>query len=348
MKDTMTSQERVYAAFSLSEPDRTPVFPMVTYASGTSLGYSVWEYCHDVNKMVKGQLHLRERFGHDFVISFVDVWVFAEAVGVRLDFPENSTPKPVESPVKSLEDVERLEVPDPSRDGRLPILIEGIETLRREVGGTIPIYTGGQGPFSLAAEIRGLETFLKDLYRNRELALKLIKFCTEYMIEMGKAEAGAGADIVHLGDSYAGPSLVSPTFFRDYAMPYDKAVFEHWKKEGVLSSLHICGKSSRIWEYMIETGTDNIEVDQTVDLAEAKRTFGGRVCLAGNLDPSAAMYHGTPDQVERASRECIKAAGAGGGYILSPGCVVMPNFPQGNLDALVRAAREYGRYPLPN
>jgi len=316
---------------------------MVTYASGMLLGYSVREYCHDVDKMVKGQLHLHKRFGCDFVCSFVDVWVFAEAVGVKLNFPEDTAPKPVESPIKTLEDVERLEIPDPRRDGRLPVIIRGIELLRKEIGGTVPIYTGGQGPFSLAAEIRGLETFLKDLYLNKELALKLIKFCTAYMIETGKAEVDAGADIVHLGDSYAGPSLVSPRFFRDYAMPYEKIVFEHWKKHGALTSLHICGKSKPIWNEMIETGTDNIEVDQTVDLAEAKRKLCSRVCLTGNLDPSAVMYHGTSDEVERAARKCIQAAGAGGGYILSPGCVVMPGFPPTNLDALVRAARDYGR-----
>jgi len=344
--DRMTPRERVYCAYSLSEPDRIPVFSMVTYASATALGYSVKEYCHDVKKMVRGQVELQKKFGHDLVYSFVDVWVFAETVGVILDFHDNSTPKPVESPVKVLEDVEKLEVPDQRKDGRLPIIIEGIELLREEVGRQIPIYTGGQGPFSMAAEIRGLETFLKDLYLNRELALKLIRFCTEYMIEMGKAEAESGADIVHLGDSYAGTSLVSPKFFEMYAMPYDKAVFEHWKKQGVLTSLHICGKSSPIWQYMIETGTDNIEIDQIADLAEAKSTLGDRICIAGNLDPSATMYHGTPDEVEKAAKECIQAAGGGGGFILSPGCVVMPGFPPSNLHALVRAARTYGRYTL--
>lgn len=191
------SLERVKVAYSLGEPDRIPVFPMVTYASGTRLGYSLREYCHDAKKMVKSQLHFQGQFGYDFALSFADVWVFAEAVGVRLDFPDNNTPNPVESPVKTMEDLERLEVPDPGRDGRLPIIVEGIELLRREVGSKIAIYTGGQGPFSLAAEIRGLQAFLKDLYLNRELALKLVEFCTEYMIEMGRAEAQAGADIVH-------------------------------------------------------------------------------------------------------------------------------------------------------
>jgi uroporphyrinogen decarboxylase len=342
----MTPLERVRAAYSLSEPDRVPVFPMVSYGSGTPLGYSTWEYCHDAKKMVKSQLHFQERFGPDFVTSFVDVWVFAEAVGVKLDFQENKNPEPIEYPVKSLEDVERLHVPDPRRDGRLPIIVQGIELLRSKTRGKVPIYSGGQGPFSLAAEIRGLVTFLRDLYVNRELALKLIEFCTEYMLEMGKAEAEVGADIMHLGDSFAGGSLVSPTFFKEYAMPYDRIVFDRWKKDGVLTSLHICGKSSSIWDYMVETGTDNIEIDQSVDIAEAKRQIGEHVCLTGNLDPSAVMYYGTIDEIERKSRECIEAAAHGGGYILSPGCLVMPNFPPSNLEMLFKVAREYGRYPL--
>ena len=344
MGKEMTSAERVRAAYSLKEPDRIPVFPMVTYASGAPIGYGLREYCCDVEKMVRGQLHLQKWLDCDFVLSFVDVWVFAEAVGVRLDFRENNTPNPVESPVKSSEDVEKLEVPDPRKDGRLPIIVEGIDRLRRQVGGKIAIYTGGQGPFSLAAEIRGLQAFLKDLYVNRDLALKLVKFCTEYMVEMGRAEAQAGADIVHLGDSFAGPSLVSPRFFRDYAMPYDKIVFDQWRKEGVLTSLHICGRSTPIWDDMVENGTHNIEVDQTVDIGAAKGKVGHRACLTGNIDPSAVIRYGTIEMVEKKTRECIEAAGSGGGYVLSPGCVVMPGFPQANLETMMRVAKENGRY----
>jgi uroporphyrinogen decarboxylase len=177
MKEAMTSLERVTAAYLLSEPDRVPVFSMVSYGSGTSLGYSTWEYCHDVKKMVKSQLHFQERFGCDFVIGFLDVWAFAEAVGVRLNFYENNAPEPIEYSIKNMADVDSLQVADPWRDGRLRIILQGIEMLRGETGGKVPVYTGGQGPFSLAAEMRGLVTFLRDMSRNRELALKLIKFC---------------------------------------------------------------------------------------------------------------------------------------------------------------------------
>jgi uroporphyrinogen decarboxylase len=97
---------------------------------------------------------------------------------------------------------------------------------------------------------------------------------------------------------------------------------------------------------MVETGTDNIEIDQSIDIAEAKKQIGDRVCLTGNLDPSALVYHGTVDEVRRESRKCIEAAAQGGGYVLSPGCLVMPGFPPSNLEVLFTTAREYGRYPL--
>jgi uroporphyrinogen decarboxylase len=95
---------------------------------------------------------------------------------------------------------------------------------------------------------------------------------------------------------------------------------------------------------MVETGTHNIEVDQTVDLAEAKGKVAHRACLTGNIDPSAIIRYGTTEEVENKTRECIQAAGSGGGYVLSPGCVVMPGFPQVNLETMMHVARESGRY----
>jgi len=51
---------------------------MVTYASGTPLGYGVRKYCHDIKRMVKGQVELQRKSCDDLVYSFIGVWVFAE------------------------------------------------------------------------------------------------------------------------------------------------------------------------------------------------------------------------------------------------------------------------------
>jgi uroporphyrinogen decarboxylase len=66
----------------------------------------------------------------------------------------------------------------------------------------------------------------------------------------------------------------------------------------------------------------------------------------GNLDPTNVLYLGTPETVEGASKECIMKAGRGGGLILSSGCDVPMRTPFRNIDAMVHAAEEYGKYPI--
>lgn len=54
------------------------------------------------------------------------------------------------------------------------------------------------------------------------------------------------------------------------------------------------------------------------------------------------MLRGTPELVFQECIDLIAAAGAGGGFILSPGCEVPRDTPPENMDAMVRAAREFG------
>ena len=81
-----------------------------------------------------------------------------------------------------------------------------------------------------------------------------------------------------------------------------------------------------------------------VDLADAKRRWGDKFCLKGNLNTFDLMLHGTPDQVAQAAREAIDAAGAGGGFILSTGDQCGRDTPDANFEALVEVSRTYGRY----
>ncbi len=344
MSTDQSSLERIRAAVDLEEPDRVPVVPLVTYALSNLVGSSVSDYCHDPRKLSDAVIAGYRKFHYDAAIVYADVYLFAEAAGLRLEFPPDSVPKPLQSPITNLEDVERLQLPDPRKDGRLPILLEAIERTSRELPERVAVYSGGQGPFSLAAEIRGLDTFLKDLYLNRPLVEKLIRFSTEYMIELGRAEVEAGAHIIHLGDSFAGPSIVSPRFFRELALPYDRRIFEKWKGFGALTSLHVCGDSSLIWPLVAETKADIFEVDYLVDIARAKDFFKDKLCVMGNIDPAGVIHRGTQEDNERACRSCIEKGASDGGYILSSGCLIMPGFPPQNLDAIVSTARQIGAY----
>ena len=55
-----------------------------------------------------------------------------------------------------------------------------------------------------------------------------------------------------------------------------------------------------------------------VDLAEAKRRIGDRVCMIGGFDQFHFFTGCTPEETRAEVRRCFEAAGAGGGFILSP------------------------------
>ena len=56
------------------------------------------------------------------------------------------------------------------------------------------------------------------------------------------------------------------------------------------------------------------------------------------------MLRGTPADVEKAARECIDAAAAGGGFILSTGDQCGRDTPDENIFKLIEVARTYGKY----
>ena len=81
------------------------------------------------------------------------------------------------------------------------------------------------------------------------------------------------------------------------------------------------------------------------DLAEAKRELAPAV-ISGNLSPVGLMVHGSPSDVEAACIELIQKCAPGGRYVLSAGCGIPIDAPQGNVQAVVDTVKRYGRYPI--
>ena len=81
-----------------------------------------------------------------------------------------------------------------------------------------------------------------------------------------------------------------------------------------------------------------------VDLAEVKKSLGGKIALSGNLHTTEVMLLGSPDVVRKASEKAIDAAAEGGGFILMTGDQCGRDTPYENIFAMVETARSYGKY----
>jgi uroporphyrinogen decarboxylase len=58
------------------------------------------------------------------------------------------------------------------------------------------------------------------------------------------------------------------------------------------------------------------------------------------------LTRGTPEEVEKEVKKCIKDAGSGGGYILGSGNGLPEYCKIENILAMADAVKKYGKYPL--
>jgi hypothetical protein len=157
-------------------------------------------------------------------------------------------------------------------------------------------------------------------------------------------------DEITIQGSASSLSYSSLRFFREYDLPWLKEVTRRTKAAGVLTHLHVCGRSREIVELVhAHTDVDVMEPIEpppggNVDLAEAKRRFGDKLALKGNLNTFKLLTYGTVAEVREAAKRCLEAAMEGGGFWLATGDQTPANAPEENLVAVIETAREYGRY----
>jgi uroporphyrinogen decarboxylase len=91
---------------------------------------------------------------------------------------------------------------------------------------------------------------------------------------------------------------------------------------------------------------DGLSLDQKVDFAYARKAVGDSICLIGNVNPAGTLFLGKPEDAAREAEYAIRSAGQNGNFILSSGCLMPPDIPPENLQAMVDTAKRVGMYPL--
>ena len=338
----MNSLDRVMLAINFEKTDRVPVdlhnFLMTCEYSG--LPYD--EVLTSGEKIADAQIKLWERLGHDMLLVENGTTAMVAALGCEIVYPKDMSPYVAKRILgNSLKDYKKLKMIDPYEEGPIKELLKASTILRREIGDKACIMgRADQGPFSIAVALRGMENFMIDLTDedNHEDIHNLIDFCTEAYLKFAEAQIKSGAHCTSMGDGWAGPTLVSPAIYEEFAFPYQKRIGDFMKEKGYISSNHYCGKSTKIVPRLVETGIKILEIDDTTDLKVTAECARGKTCILGNVS-TTVMHLGTPDEVRKLAIEAIETVGKNGGLILGPGCALSGNTPLENVDALIDAAK---------
>lgn len=343
----MTSLERCQAVLNGNIPDKLPVVPQSFMFAVETAGMKIGDVNKNGRKMARAHILSQEKYGYDGCVIDFDDATIAEAVGAKVIFREDE-PAIVDEghPVlKDLRDVYDMPIPDPMKSGRLCEWLEATRTVVDAIGDHVFVMgRADQGPFSIACLLRGTTQFLMDLLtEDKQLIQDVLTYCRKISAVFAKAQKDAGAHATSIGDAFAGPNLISPDMYREFALEPEKKLTKEVQDYGIPFSIHICGNTNAIIQDMGTTGARILEVDWMLDMKEARKLVPENVVLMGNVDPSYPLVMGTPSDIEGAVRNLIEATG-GRNHILSSGCAMGRNTPPENFKAFIAAARKYGSY----
>ena len=156
------------------------------------------------------------------------------------------------------------------------------------------------------------------------------------LIQIIKIYRAAGADYVTVREMGAGPDILSPRMFESLVRPPLTRIFAEVESPKVL---HICGDTNAIVDQMVLCGADAISVEKKNNVTETRKKLGPDVLIFGELDAYGVLSQGKPDDVDKAVKEAVDR----GVNAIWPGCDMWPMVPKENMEALVAAARKYGK-----
>jgi uroporphyrinogen decarboxylase len=362
----MNSRERVFRALNLEEPDRVPIDVWMSKGFRMKLlgttGASEEDFldAHDVDlRYIDGPRFIGPSLRKSPDGSSEDIWgVRRTAMNVNMPGGTEIYEEVAESPLAHAQTVEDIDNYDhwPSPDWFDYSVIEA-QCDRIRDRGRVVVFQGDRmnrlAQLKPAMYIRGIEQVFMDMTLNPELAEAVFSrirgFYLAYAERIFDAARGK-IDIVLTGDDFGsqnGP-LVSPNMWTRFLGKGFSDYAALCKSHGAKVMHHTCGSVRPIIPLMIERGLDVLQSIQPeaadMDPRALKREFGERLAFHGGISIQRTMPFGSPEDVRADVKDRIESLGQGGGYIACTSHNIQADTPLHNLEALLQAYRDFGRY----
>lgn len=340
----MTPLQRVLTTLGHREPDRVPLFLLLTGHGARELGLSIREYFSKGEHVAEGQLRLRARLGHDCYYPFFYAAVETEAYGGDVIYVDDGPPNCGRPILSGPEDIRKLTAPVVRETPCLAKVLDAIRRLKSEAGDQVPIIGVVMSPFSLPVMQLGFERYLDLLHGEPALFDRLMERNEEFCVEWANAQLDAGATAICYFDPVSSSTITTPDLYRRTGFEVARRTLP--RIHGPTATHMASGRCLPIVADLAETGTSVVGVSVDEDLAALKRSCAGRLTLLGNLN-GIEMRRWSAEEAAEHVRRAVAAAGRGGGFILADNHGEIPfQVPAAVLQALVEATDRYGRYPL--
>lgn len=333
----MTPKERVMRRLRGEPVDRIPNLNIIMAFAARQTGVKYGDYVRDFRLLVDANIYCCDTYGIDMVSAISDPMREAHDFGADVIFPEDGVPYCKDHLIKDIADISGLKLCDPRRGERMSDRIKAVELYKEKAGDRYPILGWVEGAFAEAADLRGLDSLMMDMFDDPASVAALLEVCTQQAIWFAEEQIEAGADVIGIGDAAA--SLIGPLGYAEFALPYEKRIIEAVHKRGAKAKLHICGNITSILGMIADSGADMIDVDFPVDFEAAHRAFGNKCSVCGNFSPVEVLLQGSTETVREAVLKCVRAGNER--TFIAAGCEVPVSTPPENVKAVHEALKEH-------
>jgi uroporphyrinogen decarboxylase len=355
MISNMTPKDRIAAFIKLEGVDRIPVIDGTTTAAlgKEMMGVSVKDFCVEMGDLAFRVIKTTyDAIGWDNVEMGQSCSLEAEALGSVLKYPNDTYPMLIKPAAPEPEDVDRLRVPDPLKDGKFPLMLKTVELLAEEYGRrNVPVAAWVNGVGNMLMQVRGVENSLADLKIRPDVSRKLLNIVGKTAVEWGKALINSGAEMIDQSEVMGVKEFLSADFVKGFLFSWWHWPLREWKRQGAYVYTHDCGLGCPDIRILPLLDADFHWPSNLANLGKYKAVLGmmNHKAIAGNLDPAGALLRGTPEDVINDARRAIREGTTleqPEGFALMPGCSVAIDTPLENCRAMMRAAETHGKYPL--
>jgi len=246
-------------------------------------------------------------------------------------------PRAVSRPLPATREAFRgLRIPDPEREGRLPVLLQALRLLRERWGDSILLCGRAPAPFSCLCLACGMEAAFLLLHDDPGLAREAIRRFTEQQAAVAHAQVRSGAHAIWVGDCPASSRFIAQDHYLEHALEPARELVEAVRADGAISIYFAAENSLERLDAMAGVGADILGLGESVELEEAQRRLHPR-CVMGNIDPLALLCRGTPEAVGSRVRQIRERVSPRGGHLFNTAEGIPRDAPEENVRAMIRA-----------
>ncbi len=261
------------------------------------------------------------------------------AFGTRCRWAERELPF-ADKIIRGIEDIERIEKPDPRTDGLLPFVVRRLKLHQEaieEKGHSIR-FAVARGPLNIASFLMGTTEFLTALYTDPEPIGRLLTLITDFTTDWlaYQKECFPSIDGIFVLDDIVG--FLGDADFKQWAMPHLKRAFGSFDAQ--VRFFHNDAQGLVCAPYLREIGINLFNFSFEHSLGQMKELTGGAVTLLGNIPPRDVLAQGTPEDVAAAVKAATEPLADRSHVILSCGGGVPPEVPTDNLHAFIKTVRQ--------